>query len=206
MGTLNETINESSKEANLVSHQTKFAYETAQYLTFMLAGEIYALGILNIKEIIQFGDLTSVPMMPHFIRGVINLRGRVVPVVDLTARFSAKSTQLSRRTSIIIIEMDKDEQSENQNIGIMVDAVNEVVEIAGTDIEPTPSFGAKIRPDFISGMAKHNGRFIIVLNLAQVLSMDEMVALGKAMHMDNFANHNSGNSANNINNGALTET
>jgi purine-binding chemotaxis protein CheW len=167
---------------NLVASPPRYAQDAAQYLTFILAGEMYSLGILNIKEIIQFGDLTTVPMMPDFIRGVINLRGRVVPVVDLAARFSKQTTPVSRRTSIIIIEMDKDDQSDNQSIGIMVDAVNEVVEIDASEIEPPPSFGAKIRPDFISGMAKHNGRFIIVLNLEQVLSMQEMVALGQAMH------------------------
>ena len=151
-----------------------------QYLTFVLSGDPFALRILNIREIIQYGELTEVPMMPPFIRGVINLRGKVVPVVDLSARFGKSTTQISRRTSIIIIEMDSDDDT--QSIGIVVDAVNEVVDILGSDIEPPPSFGAKIRPDFISGMAKKDGRFIIVLNLDQVLSLDEMVALGQAMH------------------------
>lgn len=155
---------------------------TGQYLTFVLGGEIFALGILNIKEIIQYGDLTEVPMMPNFIRGVINLRGRVVPVVDLTARFNRGITNISRRTSIVIIELEQGEQEDAQNIGIVVDAVNEVIDIAGVDIEPPPAFGAKIRPDFISGMAKKDGRFVIVLNLDQVLSIDEMLALGQSVH------------------------
>lgn len=156
--------------------------ETGQYLTFVLGGEVFALGILNIKEIIQYGDLTEVPMMPNFIRGVINLRGRVVPVVDLTARFNRGTTTISRRTSIVIIELEQGEQEDAQSIGIVVDAVNEVIDIAGADIEPPPSFGAKIRPDFISGMAKKDGRFVIVLNLDQVLSIDEMLALGQSIH------------------------
>lgn len=157
--------------------------ESGQYLTFVLSGEVYALGILNIKEIIQYGDLTEVPMMPPFIRGVINLRGKVVPVVDLAARFGKGVTNVSRRTSIVIIEMAQaEDEGDAQSIGIMVDAVNEVVDIAAAEIEPPPAFGAKIRPDFISGMAKQTGRFIIVLNLDQVLSMDEMVALGKTMN------------------------
>ncbi|MBY0574452.1 MAG: chemotaxis protein CheW [Undibacterium sp.] len=155
--------------------------EAGQYLTFVLGGEIYALGILNIKEIIQYGDLTEVPMMPSFIRGVINLRGKVVPVIDLAARFGRGTTGVARRTSIVIIEMEQSEVADSQSIGVMVDAVNEVVDIAGVDIEPPPSFGAKIRPDFISGMAKHSGRFIIVLNLNQVLSLEEMTKLGKNM-------------------------
>lgn len=153
-----------------------------QYLTFMLAGEPFALRIMNIREIIQYGEITEVPMMPKFVRGVINLRGKVVPVVDLAARFNRGATTVSRRTSIIIIELEQEDGEEAQSIGIVVDAVNEVVDIAGGDIEPPPTFGAKIRPDFISGMAKKDGRFIIVLNLDQVLSLDEMIAMSKAIH------------------------
>jgi purine-binding chemotaxis protein CheW len=164
-----------------VKNDARIPQESGQYLTFVLGGEVYALGILKIKEIIQYGDLTEVPMMPNFIRGVINLRGRVVPVVDLAARFGRGITSVSRRTSVVIIEMEQNEESEGQSIGIMVDAVNEVVDIAASEIEPPPSFGAKIRPDFISGMAKQTGRFIIVLNLDQVLSMEEMIALGQSM-------------------------
>jgi purine-binding chemotaxis protein CheW len=167
--------------------QLEAAQNSGQYLTFVLGGEVYALGILNIKEIIQYGDLTEVPMMPTFIRGVINLRGRVVPVVDLAARFGRGVTSVSRRTSIVIIEMAQSEENEGQSIGVMVDAVNEVVDIAAAEIEPPPSFGAKIRPDFISGMAKQAGRFIIVLNLERVLSMEEMVALGQTLSGDGTA-------------------
>jgi len=155
--------------------------DAGQYLTFVLSGEIYALGILNIKEIIDYGHLTEVPMMPPFIRGVINLRGSVVPVVDLSARFGKGSTQIARRTGIVIVETGNDgEDNDRQDIGIIVDAVNEVVDIDQQDIEPPPSFGTGIRPDFISGMAKRNGRFIILLNVNRVLSVDEMAALGKA--------------------------
>jgi purine-binding chemotaxis protein CheW len=162
------------------------ATDLGQYLTFVLGGEVFALEISNIKEIIQYGEPTEVPMMPNFIRGVINLRGKVVPVIDLAARFSRGATAVARRTSIIVIEMhgesDGDEagaSSDGQNIGVMVDAVNEVVEIATSDIEPPPSYGARIRPDFISGMAKRDGRFIVVLNLNQVLSIEEMSAFGQ---------------------------
>jgi purine-binding chemotaxis protein CheW len=173
-----------SKGGALVGKDVKAQAETAQYLTFVLGGEVYALGILNIKEIIQYGDLTEVPMMPSFIRGVINLRGRVVPVVDLAARFGKGVTNVSRRTSIVIVEMASEETGDPgdaQSMGIMVDAVNEVIDIAAAEIEPPPAFGAKIRPDFISGMAKQVGRFIIVLNLDQVLSLQEMTALGETL-------------------------
>ena len=175
-------ITTAKKNTGLVSTDTGAKVEAGQYLTFMLGGETFSLGILNIREIIQYGDITEVPMMPKFIRGVINLRGRVVRVVDLAARFNRTPSAVSRRTSIVIIELDAEDPADAQSIGIVVDAVNEVVDILSSDIEPPPSFGAKIRQDFISGMAKKDGRFIIVLNLDQVLSMDEMVALGQAMH------------------------
>ena len=152
-----------------------------RYLTFVLGGEVYALPILDITEIIEFRNLTVVPMMPSFIRGVINLRGRVVPVVDMAARFSRGSTDVARRTSIIIVEPSAGEDGEGgQDMGIMVDAVNKVVHLGAEDIEPPPAFGAGIRADFISGMAKYNGEFIIVLDVSRVLSVDEMVLLSKA--------------------------
>lgn len=159
------------------------ASEGGQYLTFVLGGEVYALGILNIKEIIDYGDITNVPMMPPFVRGVINLRGSVVPVVDLSARFGRGTTQIAKRTGIVIVEttrfnLEHDEEI-RQDIGIIVDAVNEVVEINAKDIEPPPAFGARIRSDFISGMAKKDNRFVIVLNTNQVLSIDEMAAMSK---------------------------
>lgn len=152
-----------------------------QYLTFMLGGEVYALGILNIKEIIDYGDLTEVPMMPSFVRGVINLRGSVVPVVDLAARFGKGTTTVAKRTGIVIVEASSgtDDDEKKQDIGIIVDAVNEVVDISQNEIEPPPSFGAGIRPDFINGMAKQNGRFVILLNVDRVLSVEEMANLSK---------------------------
>ncbi len=153
-----------------------------QYLTFVLGGELYALGILNIKEIIDYGQLTEVPMMPAFVRGVINLRGSVVPVVDLAARFGKGSTQIVKRTAIVIVEtLAENNDDRGQDIGIIVDAVNEVVDISQQDIEPPPSFGTGIRPDFINGMAKRNERFIILLDVNRVLSVDEMANLSKAV-------------------------
>jgi purine-binding chemotaxis protein CheW len=151
------------------------AGEAHQYLTFSLSGEMYAVGILNVKEIIEYGSLTEIPMMPTFIRGVINLRGAVVPVVDLAARFGGKTTEVGRRTCIIIIELADGDI--HHDIGIMVDAVSEVLEIPGSEIEPPPSFGAKIRADFIAGMGKVAGKFVIILNVQRVLSVEEMASL-----------------------------
>lgn len=149
-----------------------------QYLTFMLGGEMFAIGILAIKEIIEYGNLTEVPMMPDYIRGVINLRGSVVPVVDLSARFGRKSTELTRRTCIVIIEVAAGE--EKQVVGVVVDAVNEVLEIPPAEIEAPPAFGARIRTDFIRGMGKVNGRFVIILNVGNVLSLDDLALLEQA--------------------------
>ena len=147
----------------------------SQYLTFALGGEMFAVGILNVKEIIEYGNLTEIPMMPAFIRGVINLRGSVVPVIDLSARFGGKSAELGRRTCIVIVEVsDADMQ---HDIGIMVDAVSEVLDIPNSEIEPPPSFGAKIRADFILGMGKVAGKFVIILNIDKVLSVDEIAQL-----------------------------
>ncbi|OMG52989.1 chemotaxis protein CheW [Azonexus hydrophilus] len=149
-----------------------------QYLTFTLGGEMFAVAILNVKEIIEFGTVTEIPMMPGFIRGVINLRGAVVPVIDLSCRFGGKSTEVARRTCIVIVELEQGDQK--HDIGVMVDAVSEVLEIARSEIEPPPSFGAKIRTDFISGMGKVNGKFVIILDVARVLSVEEIAMLTQA--------------------------
>ena len=146
-----------------------------QYLTFSLGGEVFALGILNVKEIIEFGNITEIPMMPAFIRGVINLRGAVVPVIDLSARFGGPASTVSRRTCIVIVEVSDGEM--RHDIGIMVDAVSEVLDIPGSEIEPPPSFGARIRADFIFGMGKVGGKFVIILNIDKVLSVEEIALL-----------------------------
>jgi len=149
--------------------------EQKQYLTFMLNGEVFAIGILQVKEIIGYGGLTEVPMMPECVRGVINLRGAVVPVMDLSSRFGKPSTAITRRTCIVIVEVEAG--GERQDMGVVVDAVNAVLEIPATDIEPAPAFGAKIRTDFIEGMGKIDGKFVILLNVNQVLSTDELGAI-----------------------------
>lgn len=155
--------------------------EQQQYLTFVLGGEMFAIGILCVKEIIEYGDLTVVPMMPECIRGVINLRGAVVPVVDLACRFGRRSTDLTRRTCIVIVEVEGEGEGEGerQDIGVIVDAVSEVLEIRGEQIEPTPAFGARIRTDFIHGMGKVDGKFVIILNVNKVLSLDDLALLGQ---------------------------
>lgn len=157
-------------------HQaSRMAVQPVQYLTFMLAGETFAMGILVIKEIIEYSQLTEVPMMPACVRGVINLRGSVVPVMDLLPRFGRRPSVVTKRTCIVIVELATG--GERQTLGVVVDAVNEVLDIDAADIEPAPAFGARIRTDFIQGMGKVKGRFVILLNVGQVLSLDEISSL-----------------------------
>ena len=128
---------------NQIQASASAAAEPAQYLTFMLAGEMFAIGILAIKEIIEYHSLTEVPMMPACVRGVINLRGAVVPVVDLLARFGRPSSAATKRTCVVIVETDS--EGERQVLGLVVDAVNEVLDIAAADIEPPPSFDGTVK-------------------------------------------------------------
>ncbi len=167
-----------SQHALTAARHLAAAGEAHQYLTFALAGEMYAVGILNVKEIIEYGNLTEIPRVPNFIRGVINLRGAVVPVVDLAVMFGGKESVVQKRTCNVIVEIRTDEAK--HDLGIMVDAVSEVLEIQGNDIEPPPSFGTKVRADFIAGMGKVAGKFVIILDIQQVLSSDQMETVSKA--------------------------
>ncbi|MGV8891585.1 MAG: chemotaxis protein CheW [Burkholderiaceae bacterium] len=151
--------------------------EQKQYLTFMLGCEMFAIDILGIKEIIQYAGLTEVPMMPQCIRGVINLRGAVVPVMDLSIRFGKPASAVTKRTCIVIVEIETED--DQQDMGVVVDAVNAVLEIPSSEIEQAPAFGARIRTDFIEGMGKVNGKFVILLNVNRVLSIEEISALAQ---------------------------
>ena len=152
--------------------------EPAQYLTFMLAQEQFAIGILGIKEIIEYQGVTEVPMMPPCVRGVINLRGAVVPVVDLLARFDRPSTPVTKRTCVVIVEAACG-ADERQVMGLLVDAVNEVLDISAADIEPPPAFGARVRSDFIHGVGKVRGKFVLLLDVDRALSIDEIASLAQ---------------------------
>lgn len=139
-----------------------------QYLTFVLTDEMFAIGILAVKEIIEYRGITLVPMMPAYVRGVINLRGAVVPVLDLQVRFGRPASPVSKRTCIVIVEVET--AGEQQVIGLVVDAVSEVLDIATGDIEPPPTFGTGIRAEFVQGLAKVRERFVILLDLERVLT------------------------------------
>ena len=149
----------------------------AQFLTFSAAGATYALGIAAIKEIIEFGHITAVPLMPPFIRGIINLRGAVVPVIDLAARLGFNAATPDRRTCVVVVEVAQG--GEACELGMVVDGVSEVIALDPAALEPAPSFGATIRSDFISAMARIRGHFVIVLRLDQVLSIDEVSSLAR---------------------------
>jgi len=143
-----------------------------QYLTFQLSGETYAINILHVREIIEYGSITPIPMTPEFIAGVINLRGSVVPVVDLNRRFGGDVASITKRTSVIVIELKREDFE--IEIGVVVDLVNDVLEIRQSNIEPAPKFGAKIRTDFIEGMGKVEDKFLILLNVDNILAIDEL--------------------------------
>ena len=145
------------------------------YLAFRLAGEVYAIDILRIREIIEYTVPTAVPMMPATVRGVINLRGAVVPVIDLAVRFGLAATGVGKRTCIVIVEVAH--AGATHVLGLMVDGVNAVLEIAGENVEPPPSFGTQASAEFIEGMARVDGRFVILLDIERVLSIDEMAAI-----------------------------
>jgi purine-binding chemotaxis protein CheW len=162
-----------SKEKALASEDTNL--DLSQYLTFQLCGETFAIGILSIKELLEYTPLTQVPMMPGFVRGVMNLRGAVVPVIDLSVRFGKGETAILRRTCVVIVEVEHEEQQ--QYIGILVDAVHEVLAISDQDIVPAPQFGNHIRSDFIAGMAKVQHKFVVLLDLSRALSVEEMTEL-----------------------------
>jgi len=147
----------------------------AQYLTFSLAEEVFAVNIRSVREIIQHGTMATVPLMPVFVRGVINLRGAVVPVIDLQARFGRSVAQVGKRSCIVIFDTVRD--AERVELGLLVDAVSEVIEIAADSIEPPPNFGAAVRRDFISGMGKLGNKFVIILDPDRAFDLDEMTAL-----------------------------
>lgn len=149
--------------------------EQQQFLTFLLREELFAINIHPIKEIIEYGQLTKVPMVPEFVRGVINVRGNVVPIIDLALRFGWPTTPVTKRSCIVIVEVES--EGEHLEIGVVVDAVSEVLDILRSDIEPAPSFGARLRTDFIEGMGKVNDEFIVLLNVSRVLSVDELSSL-----------------------------
>jgi purine-binding chemotaxis protein CheW len=160
--------------------QTENALEQREgkYLTFTLADEEYGIGILKIKEIIGMMTVTTVPQTPEFVKGVINLRGKVIPVIDLRLRFGMESMDYTERTCIIVVEIDGTVGT--VQIGIVVDSVSEVLNIKADEIEDTPTFGARLNTDYILGMAKMGGGVKILLDINRVLKAEEVDLLDQA--------------------------
>jgi purine-binding chemotaxis protein CheW len=144
-----------------------------RYLTFSLRKEVFAVPVAPIREIIEYPGVTEIPLAPEFLRGVINLRGSVVPLIDIAARFGRGVSEITWRTCVIIFESKLDDTT-HQLLGIMVDTVFEVVDIPASQIEPRPEFGTSMRIDFVEGMIKRNGKFIIVLDIDKVLNAHEL--------------------------------
>ena len=149
-----------------------------KYLTFTLGKEEYGIGILKIKEIIGLVDVTSIPNTPDFVKGVINLRGKVIPIVDLRMRFGMKKVDYTERTCIVVVEIYG--QSDKIIIGLVVDAVSEVLNIRKEDIEDAPDFGTKLDTEYILGMAKMGGGVKILLDIDKVLSAADVLIIEKA--------------------------
>ena len=146
--------------------------ETTQYLTYKLGDETFALDITKVREVLDFTTVTKVPRTPEFMRGVINLRGSVVPVVDLRLKFGMTRTENSVNTCIIITEVTVD--GDTTILGCLADSVQEVLDLDEEHIAPAPRIGTKLRTEFIKGMGKQDDRFIIILDIDKVFSSDEL--------------------------------
>ena len=166
--------NEAAKDVALVEQA-----EQGQYLTFSVGKDRLAIAIHDVNEIIEISNITQVPMTPDYIRGVINLRGNVVPVVDLSARLGDKASDISKRSCIVLVEVMSGD--ETQNIGMLVDQVDEILEIPEANIQAAPEFGSDIRVDFIQAMGRVGDNFIILLEISRVLSVTELATLTKVV-------------------------
>jgi len=147
----------------------------SQYLTFLVSKERLGININDVNEIIEISNMTRVPMTPSYIRGVINLRGSVVPVIDLSARLGHPPSEVGKRSCIVLVEVYSDEGI--QNLGMLVDQVDEILEIPADNIQPAPEFGANIRTEFIQAMGRVDDDFIILLDISRVLSVTELAQL-----------------------------
>jgi len=152
--------------------------ETTQYLTYKLGDEIFALDIGKVREVLDFTSATKVPRTPDFMRGVINLRGSVVPVVDLRLKFGMSATEKTVNTCVIITEVTVD--NDTTVLGALADSVQEVIDLTPADISPAPKIGTRLRTEFIRGMGKRDDRFIIILDIDKVFSSDELAVVSAA--------------------------
>jgi purine-binding chemotaxis protein CheW len=155
-----------------VEHQEAGEAEVHHYLSFLLSDETYGVDIVRIKEILEFPSITKVPMVPDYISGVINLRGNVVPVINLARRFDKPAKEITKRSCILIIEIKQDDIP--LDIGVRVEAVNEVLTIAETELEPAPAFGVRIKSEYIRHMGRIGKEFVVLLDVDKVLNINEL--------------------------------
>ena len=163
--------------------------EISQYLAFSLSNEKYAVSVVNVREVLEVVPITRVPGMPDFMKGVLNLRGSVVPVIDLRVKFDLGSLDHTIDTSIIILEITS-KNNEIMLIGALVDSVQEVININSKDIEPAPAIGMDLKTDFIIGMSQYKDNFLILLNINKVLSTEEIILLPKTNDIKKEENNN----------------
>ncbi|MFZ0420936.1 MAG: chemotaxis protein CheW [Candidatus Sulfotelmatobacter sp.] len=152
---------------------------TVQYLTFKTAGEEYAIGIVKVREIIEYEAVTTVPNTPIWIRGVTNLRGRVVPVVDLAVKFGLPASRISKFSCVIIAEVMF--QGEELTMGVLADSVCQVIELSADEIEATPAFGTRVKTEYLLGMGALGKKFCLILDIDKVLSTDELLAVTESV-------------------------
>ena len=152
--------------------------EEQQYLTFNLADEMFGIEVVQVREILDVIKITKVPQTPDFMCGVINLRGNVVPVVDMRLKFGMTKTEKTVDTCIVVMEINVD--NETTILGVLVDSVEEVIELEQKDIEPAPKIGTRLRIEFIKGMGKKDDKFIIILNIDKIFSSEELLMLNKS--------------------------
>jgi purine-binding chemotaxis protein CheW len=149
--------------------------QTTQYLTFNLADEVFAVDVGRVREILEITSITKVPQTPDFMRGVINLRGSVVPVIDMRLKFGMSETERTVNTCIVVVEVDMD--GENIVLGALADSVQEVIEMESSQVEAAPHIGTHLNTDFIKGMGKYNERFVMILDIDKIFSGDELAAV-----------------------------
>jgi len=149
--------------------------EIRQYLTFKLDNEIFALDVATVREVLDFTTVTKIPRTPEFMRGVINLRGSVVPVVDLRLAFGMSATEKTVNTCIVVVEVSL--EGETTIMGALADSVEEVIDLEPDQIQPAPKIGTSIRTDFIRGMGKRDNRFLMILDIDRVFSADQLAGM-----------------------------
>lgn len=170
-----------------VQQAVQDATRAGQYLTFVTAGEEYAVGILKVKEIIECGTVTVVPNTPLWIRGVTNLRGSVVPVIDLAVKFALPPSKITKLSCIIITEVMS--EGELLTLGVLADSVSQVMDLSEDDIEDPPPFGTRVKLEYLLGMGRMNKKFCLILDIDKVLSTDELLAVAESAEAPEAAGH-----------------